>query len=99
MRKISIIILCLAMLTACAAHTEKSTENHRYALTTKVIALDHESDVVTVEDFNGNAWTFYGVEDWQIGDCAALTINDSGTEKIMDDTIESARYSGWIVNR
>lgn len=45
MRKILIIILCLAMLTACAAHTEKSTENHRYALTTKVIALDRESDI------------------------------------------------------
>lgn len=95
MRKISIIILCLAMLTACAAHTEKSTENHRYALTTKVIALDHESDVVTVEDFNGNAWTFYGVEDWQIGDFASLLMDNNGTpETIYDDVITMAHYAG-----
>lgn len=93
MRKILILILVLiVMLAGC-------TSGKSYALATIVTDIDRESDIVTVEDFNGNSWTFYGVEDWQIGDCAALMMNDNGTEKIMDDTIESARYSGWIVNR
>lgn len=96
MRKIMLLVLIAGlMLTACAA----KTENHNYALTAIVIDVDRNADTVTVEDFNGNAWTFYGAEDWMAGDCASLVMNDNSTEKIMDDTIESARYSGWTLNR
>lgn len=65
-----------------------------YALTTKVVELDHENDVVVCEDFNGNLWEFYGCEDWQIDDIASLLMDGNGTPTIYDDEIMSARYNG-----
>lgn len=67
-----------------------------YALTTIVVELDAENDVVTCKDFNGNLWEFEGCEDWAIGDIASLLMSDRGTEKIYDDTIISARYNGYF---
>lgn len=65
-----------------------------YALTTKVVELDNENDIVMCEDFNGNLWEFYGCEDWQIDDIASLLMDDNGTPTIYDDEIVSARYNG-----
>ena len=65
-----------------------------YALTTKVVKLDRENDVVVCEDFNGNLWEFYGCEDWQIDDIASLLMNDNGTSTIYDDEIVNVRYNG-----
>lgn len=93
MRKILLLMFALAVLLAGC------TNGKTYALATVVIDVDRQADAVTVEDFNGNSWTFCGAEDWDIGDCAALTMNDNGTGKIADDTIESATYSGWTLNR
>lgn len=67
-----------------------------YALTTIVVELDVENDVVTCKDFNGNLWEFEGCEDWTIGDIASLLMSDRGTEKIYDDTIISTRYNGYF---
>lgn len=67
-----------------------------YALTTVVVELDAENDVVTCKDFNGNLWEFEGCKDWTVGDIASLLMNDRGTEKIYDDTIISARYNGYF---
>ena len=65
-----------------------------YALTTKVVKLDRENDVVVCEDFNGNLWEFYGCEDWQIDDIASLLMDDNGTSTIYDDEIVNVRYNG-----
>lgn len=65
-----------------------------YALTTEVIKIDRENDVVTCEDFNGYLWQFEGCEDWQEGDICSLLMNDKATEKVFDDEIISARYGG-----
>jgi hypothetical protein len=67
-----------------------------YPLTTVVVDVDTETDVVTVQDFNGNLWTFYGVEDWIEGDICSLTMYKSGTEIIYDDQIIQTRYSGYF---
>lgn len=67
-----------------------------YALTTVVVELDEENDIVTCEDFNGNLWKFYGCEDWTIGDIASLLMNDSTTANIYDDEIINARYNGYF---
>lgn len=92
MKKILAIILVItiaATLGACA----KAPVHSYYALTTKVIKLDYEQDVIYCEDGNGNVWSFYGTEDWDIGDTTSLCMNDMGTEQIYDDEIISARYS------
>ena len=78
---------------------ENLTNGWYYALTTCVVNIDRENDIVTCEDSNGNLWEFYGVEDWEIGDCASLLMNSRGTEKIQDDTIENVKFSAWTLTR
>ena len=90
MKKILFILLFI-LITLAFVSCLKPTY---YALTTVVVELETENDVVTCEDFNGNLWEFEGCEDWVIGDIASLLMNDKGTEKIYDDTIIDTRYSG-----
>lgn len=78
---------------------KQETVSEYYALATKVVAIDQEADIVTCEDCNGNLWEFYGVEDWEVGDCASLLMESHGTKKIEDDTIEDVRFSAWELTR
>lgn len=81
------------------AMLNNTTSCERYALTTCVVEVDRDNDIVTCEDYNGNLWEFYGAEDWEIGDCVSLLMNSKGTEKIQDDTIENAKFSAWTLTR
>lgn len=81
------------------AMLNNTTTCERYALTTCVVEVDRDNDIVTCEDSNGNLWEFYGCEDWQEGDCASLLMNDQGTPSVYDDAIEGARYSAWTLTR
>ena len=100
-----VVIAIIVLVAACAAalangkEAAKAQDNKRmgnyYALTTLVVEVDRESDTVTCVDSVGNAWQFYGAEDWQEGDCASLLMWDNGTEYVTDDEIHSARYSAW----
>lgn len=65
-------------------------QKHLYPLTTTVTEIDN--DTVTVEDSNGNIWSFDGAEDWEVGDGCALIMDDNSTSEIIDDTIISAKY-------
>lgn len=67
-----------------------------YGLTTVVFSVSYSTDIVTVEDFNGNLWQFDGAEDWVEGDICTLIMNSKGTAEIKDDTIISVRYSGYF---
>lgn len=67
-----------------------------YALTTVVVSLDYDADVVECMDFNGNVWAFDGCEDWQLMDVCALSMDDNDTATIYDDVIVSMRYNGWL---
>jgi hypothetical protein len=94
MKKLLTIALILALttiaLTACA---------EVYPATAKVVDVNYDKDIVTVETFTGFSFTFEGCEDWQVGDCASLIMEDNGTEKIFDDEIVMAYYGGWeLVN-
>ena len=68
-----------------------------YALTCKVVEIDRNKDVVTMEDSTGHCWEFYGIEDWEINDCVSAIMNDCGTASILDDKIVSVRYSNWVI--
>lgn len=98
-----LLLACLAwFIVFPAAEAEGEAEvamrnAEYYTLTTCVVELDRENDVVTVEDSTGNHWEFYGVEDWQIGDCASLLMWDNGTESIFDDEIYKAKYDAWTL--
>lgn len=68
-----------------------------------VEALDYENDEIIFSTAGGD-WTFYykwngngyGIEDWMIGDIAALELDEMGTDIIFDDQIIRATYRGWI---
>ena len=70
-----------------------------YPLTLKAKVVDREKDLVVFENHNGFEYHHSGCEDWEIGDGASATMNDNGTEYVMDDYIESVRYSGWSLNK
>nr|DAR20345.1 MAG TPA: hypothetical protein [Caudoviricetes sp.] len=71
--------------------------SHLYPLSTVVTEINN--DIVTVEDSNGNIWSFNGVEDWQVGDCCALIMHDNSTSEIIDDTIISTQYQGRMESK
>ena len=90
-----IILICALFFVAAVSQPVART----YAATGRVMAISTGTDTVIVEDYNGNLWAFYGVEDWQEGDCVSLVMSDAGTEEIYDDEILSVRYSGWTLVR
>ena len=96
MKKFAIIVLVVVLVSTLCGVLMNQLLNpaNIYALTTKVVELDRENDIVVCEDFNGNLWEFYGCEDWQIDDVASLLMDDNGTSTIYDDEIVSARYNG-----
>lgn len=71
--------------------------SHLYPLLTTVTGINN--DTVTVEDSNGNLWSFDGVEDWEINDSCALIMNDNNTKDIRDDVIISTRYQGRMESK
>lgn len=72
-------------------------QKHLYPLSTTVMEINN--DTVTVEDSNGNLWSFNGAEDWQVGDGCALIMHDNSTSEIVDDTIVSTRYQGRMESK
>ena len=94
---VALLTSLIALLTAIVGlfvpdEKEKST----YALTTQVVQVDYENDVVVCQDFNGDLWEFSGCEDWLYGDIASMVMNDKGTPEKYDDEIVSVRYGGWL---
>ena len=62
-----------------------------------VTEIDYENDLVTIVDFTGNAFQFFGCEDWCENDICAVIMDDNGTpETIYDDIITQVRYCGYI---
>ena len=93
---VALLTSLIALLTAIIGLFVPDDEGKTYALTTQVVQVDYENDLVVCEDFNGNLWEFEGTEDWMYGDIASLVMNDMGTPEIYDDEIVSARYSGYF---
>lgn len=93
---IAFINALIAMLTAFVGMLAKPADENLYALTTQVVQVDYENDVVVCQDFNGDLWEFEGCEDWLYGDIASMVMNDKGTPVKYDDEIVSVRYGGWL---
>lgn len=89
------MIISLAIVAAMSDKTicqiyNANQQKHLYPLTTTVTEI--KNDTVTVEDSNGNLWSFNGAEDWEVGDGCALIMDDNSTSEIVDDVIISAKY-------
>ncbi len=98
-------IFLIISLAIIAAMTDKSIcqlynanqISHLYPLSTTVMQISNNT--VTVEDSNGNLWSFNGAEDWEINDTCALIMNDNSTKDIRDDVIISTRYQGRMESK
>lgn len=90
------LLIIITVALTCACTQTNAPKDEIYATTTVVVEINEQDDLVACEDCNGNVWTFYGVEDWQEGDFATLTMDTCGTADIYDDEIVVARYSGNV---
>lgn len=90
------LVAGLVVTSVPATTTTESINIPNYSITTLVVEVDYESDIVTVVDFNRNYWQFAGCEDWFEGDICTCTMDANGTEIIYDDEIINTRYCGWI---
>lgn len=96
------IIVSLAIIAAftdlsLAKLYNANQQKHLYPLTTTVTEVNN--DIVTVEDSNGNLWSFNDAEDWEVGDGCALIMHDNSTSEIVDDTIVSTQYQGRMESK
>jgi hypothetical protein len=95
MKKMYMVIVALVLcgilmgVVACA-------QAETYPAALMVVDLDEHEDMVIAVDFNGNEWTWTGIEDIFPGDMIAVVMDDQGTETIYDDEIIDLRYCGWI---
>jgi hypothetical protein len=67
-----------------------------YAIAGRIIDFDYEEDIVFFVDGAGLVWSFYGIEDWCIGDIVACVMTDNETPYVFDDEILSISYVGEI---
>lgn len=105
MKKVDIIITLAILLillgcVGCIAKMPKATdtevrESSVYPKAMVVVAIDRETDIVTLSTCSGLLYEFYGVLDYDEGDIVALIMDDNGTENVTDDIIISNQYAGW----
>lgn len=82
-----------AIILSFTGRTKAKTDI--YPTTFEVYALDRKHDIIILQDYNGEIFTWKGIEDWCLGDVASALMNDNGTETITDDEILMLRYSGY----
>lgn len=93
MKKIIVALLIMTIALTCFTGF---TYEDVYAKCGIVTALDYEEDLVSVTDFGGNVWQFFGCEDWVEGDICAMVMDRNDTAEIFDDIIVNTTYCGWI---
>ena len=87
-----LIAITLTLIALCGVASAEL-----YPETARIFDLNYEEDLVTVETFNGQLFIFEGCEDYTIGDCVSLIMEDNGTESVYDDAVVKAEYSAWTL--
>ena len=74
----------------------KPVHSVEYPQTMLVAHVNEYIDSVTIETATGYQYSFWGIEDYEVGDIVAVTMNDNTTENdITDDKIVEVRFSGY----
>ena len=93
---IAILLVALTIITmgvsANASAVHFVADHEVYSSVMKVAELDVNNNTVYVENWNGDVYSFYGVEDWYVGDYCSLVMDNNCTAEINDDKILSVRY-------
>ena len=96
--RIAVIILTIIVVVSmliCGCVFDNPHEI--YAKSAIVVDVNYDTDLVTVEDFGGFLWQFFGCEDWEAGDICAMVMDNSGTpDTIFDDVVMNTNYCGWV---
>lgn len=92
----TMVIMCSICMGLYARQEVNKAFSHVYPKCGVVVEVAHDSDEVSVQDFNSNVWVFEGAEDWMVGDIASMLMDDNGTENIYDDIIMDVHYEGWV---
>lgn len=82
----------VVIVVPAASNEPRYAASNLYAEAGVVTELDYAADVVTFMDARGMYWSFYGVEDWQVGDLLCAILYDAGTLDPLDDAVISATY-------
>lgn len=91
------IVICCGLLLSALIWFEYLNDSQNYAKSAIVTEIDYENNLVSVTDYNGFVWQFFGCEDWAEGDICAMVMNNNGTsETIFDDVIVNTSYSGYV---
>lgn len=96
-KRIIFIILLLSLLLdvqrVSAAETDNNAIKHLYPGIGIIYDIDQNTDIVYYTD-GVNNWSFYGSEDWTIGDTILTIMHDNCTQNtVKDDIIISVKYS------
>lgn len=91
---ISAFIISILTIFICVS-ISTHYENHYYPTTMIITKLDHDNDIIIMEDFKGHVWMYDGIEDNLIGDVISCIMYDNKTELIYDDKIIKIKYSGY----
>lgn len=92
---LTLIAFVMVLSFTLAANAEPEIDDF-YSLTTVVVNIVEDENLVVCEDFIGNVWEFEGIEEWDIGDIAFLLMFCNETDEIEDDEIVNAFYGGYI---
>lgn len=95
MKIITLLIMLFSSLATLTTETPNETTTEQYPTTGIVTEIYYDTDQVVIMDFNGFLYTFYGVEDWMIGDVCSCIMDDNGTPDVKDDIIVQTKYSGY----
>ena len=87
-------VILLVIFTCVGVANAQAEEYPACGIVTKI---DQENDIIYFTDFYGEVWSFYGIEDWAIGDIVAAIMEDMGTSSIYDDMIIKVQYAGWVI--
>lgn len=84
-----ITVICLGVSTNASA-VSLVTEHELYSRVFTVV--DTNGDIVYIEDCTGNIFSFYGGDDWYVGDKCSCVMDNNCTASIKDDIVLSAHY-------
>lgn len=82
----------VVVVVPAASSEPRYAASNLYAEAGVVTELDYAADVVTFMDARDMCWSFYGVEDWQVGDLLCAILYDAGTLDPFDDAVIGATY-------
>ena len=95
---VTVLLVSLIVLSAVGFESIEDLKSNPfrdgvYGKLCVITNLDYDRDVVDVTDWNGDVWSFDGIEDWALWDYVDVVFHDNGTPgTIYDDVIMSTTY-------